>query len=336
MSDEVCYSTVTFKKNQGSEPVVRKEEETVYAEVNKATCISTAPVPAPVVSETPEKTGPHSFPHGMATVCLGLLCVLLMGAIIALCVYYNSHQPQSNTMLMAELQQLRSNQSSLTAVNRDLNARYSNLTIANEMLQSDYKNLTAAKEMLQLDNKNLTAAKEMLQLDNKNLTAAKEMLQAAYDKLSTKLIALNQTLIARGYVPCPGGWRLFQSKCYNFASGDTSQWRAWSNSRTACINAGADLVIIDTPEEQGFINTNVIQYNDIWHGYWIGLRKNQGTWRWLNGTVQPDGPWIFQSSDDCVMTQTQNPVKPSEKWRSATCTMLNLWICEMNALIILI
>ncbi|XP_036394585.1 C-type lectin domain family 4 member M [Megalops cyprinoides] len=303
MSDEVCYSTVTFKENQGSEPGVRKEEETVYAEVNKRTCISTAPVPAPEVSETPEKTGPRSFPHGMATVCLGLLCILLMGGIIALCVYYNSHQPQSNNMLMAELQQLKSNQSALTAANRDLNARYSDLTMANEMLQSDYKNLTAANEMLQSDYKNLTAANEMLQSDYKNLTAAnemlqsdyknltsaKEMLQTAYNRLSTEMITLNQTLIARGYSPCPGGWILFQSKCYNFASGGSAQWKIWSNSRTACTNAGADLVIIDSQEEQGFINTNVINYDDQWHGYWIGLRKNQGTWRWLNGTVQPAG-----------------------------------------------
>lgn len=46
--------------------------------------------------------------------------------------------------------------------------------------------------------------------------------------------------------PCPWDWTLFQEKCYFFSKSQ----RNWNDSSTTCKEKGAQLVIVDSDEEQ--------------------------------------------------------------------------------------
>ncbi|XP_047453844.1 C-type lectin domain family 7 member A-like isoform X2 [Mugil cephalus] len=84
---------------------------------------------------------------------------------------------------------------------------------------------------------------------------------------------------------CLDGWVLFQSKCYLFTKSEYhSGWKDWERSREDCSRRNADLVAIDSEEEQEFINNHTEEYRDKNHGYWIGLTKDTwGSWTWADG-----------------------------------------------------
>ncbi|XP_061083578.1 CD209 antigen-like [Conger conger] len=77
---------------------------------------------------------------------------------------------------------------------------------------------------------------------------------------------------------CPESWKSFPSKCYLF----TQTQKSWSDCRTHCKGQGADLVIINTEDQQNFINQNAVEGE-----YWIGLYDpdpNKSFFRWVDGT----------------------------------------------------
>ncbi|KAG9345289.1 hypothetical protein JZ751_009835 [Albula glossodonta] len=83
-----------------------------------------------------------------------------------------------------------------------------------------------------------------------------------------------------------------------------------------------------------FINSHSLSYYDKWHGYWIGLRTEDGTRRWVNGAPLTEEYWNpnFSQQNMCVLTNSSS--NPLESWKSAFCHMRNRWICESNTLII--
>ncbi|XP_076735428.1 CD209 antigen-like protein D isoform X2 [Maylandia zebra] len=83
---------------------------------------------------------------------------------------------------------------------------------------------------------------------------------------------------------CPEGWMRFGCSCY-FKS---TEKKTWSDSRRACQDKGADLVMINSKEEQEFVS-NFRGY------YWIGLRANQTSgrskWEWVDGSALTQTFW---------------------------------------------
>uniref|UniRef100_W5MKD5 C-type lectin domain-containing protein n=1 Tax=Lepisosteus oculatus TaxID=7918 RepID=W5MKD5_LEPOC len=120
-------------------------------------------------------------PYRLAAVCLGLLCAVLLIAIIALSIYYNG----SSQKLTKELVQLREN--------------YSNLTTAKNKLQVDFRNLFTGYSNLTESNDYLTTVNHRLQVDIRNLTTSysnltvmKDNLQKERDNLEYMIIRLNE------------------------------------------------------------------------------------------------------------------------------------------------
>ncbi|XP_051241646.1 CD209 antigen-like protein C [Dicentrarchus labrax] len=103
--------------------------------------------------------------------------------------------------------------------------------------------------------------------------------------------------------------------------------KTWNASRDDCLKKGADLMIINSEEEQNF--TRQLKDN-----MWIGLTdsETEGTWKWVDGTPLTTSYWMDGEpynydlkEEDCV------EVKQHEKknsWNDKPCDLPNFWICE--------
>ncbi|CAB1326922.1 unnamed protein product, partial [Coregonus sp. 'balchen'] len=124
---------------------------------------------------------------------------------------------------------------------------------------------------------------------------------------------------------CPEGWRRFGCRCYYLST----EKKSWEESRQDCLERGADLVIINSEEEQAFINGfESVSY------VWIGLTDSvtEGTWKWVDGTPlttprywrsgEPGGG-TYQNCGEIYYMSLGRRV-----WRDLGCSFLQEWICE--------
>ncbi|XP_076874521.1 C-type lectin domain family 4 member M-like [Brachyhypopomus gauderio] len=102
----------------------------------------------------------------------------------------------------------------------------------------------------------------------------------------------------------------------------STEKKNWSESRQDCRERGADLVIINSREEQDVI---IIATNNA-HA-WIGLTdsETEGTWKWVDGTALTTGFWNTGEpnsigDEDCAIT--------GYNWADYPCTDQFIWICE--------
>uniref|UniRef100_A0A4W5QA96 C-type lectin domain-containing protein n=1 Tax=Hucho hucho TaxID=62062 RepID=A0A4W5QA96_9TELE len=84
-------------------------------------------------------------PSGIAAVCLGLLCALLLAGIIALAVYYGVIGHHDST----ERDQLQTSYNNLIKERDQLQTSYNNLTEERDQLQTSYNNMTKERDQLQ-------------------------------------------------------------------------------------------------------------------------------------------------------------------------------------------
>ncbi|CAB1423631.1 unnamed protein product [Pleuronectes platessa] len=128
------------------------------------------------------------------------------------------------------------------------------------------------------------------------------------------------------------GWVYFRSSFY-FISSDK---KSWGDSRDDCLQKGADLVIINSKEENEFTR-------QFTRSFWIGLTDNEteGTWKWVDGTLlnattsywHPGEPNSYENNigvvanEDCGETMF-NDFK--DNWNDEQCSELNIWICEKS------
>nr|XP_046172292.1 C-type lectin domain family 9 member A-like [Oncorhynchus gorbuscha] len=313
MAEELHYSSVVFKNPIVSSPKEKKEEETAYAEVKAKGSAVTQQNPATAVDE---KSALHSQPFRGPAVCLGLLCALLVSAIIGLCVYFSTALSEHNTKLVGEL-----------AANQDLMNLNSNLSRANHILQSDYTNVSTT-------NRRLAAEKEHVSRERDRLNWNLQFIFQFDDFPVKKYCSQNVGSGERVCNSCQDSWILFQSSCYLIVQYDPP-WKTWTESQQYCKQENADLPVIGSRAEQEFIHNHTKEYYDKYHGYWIGLtdKAEEGKWLWVNGGHQnlTDGFWNSQTGGDCVLTIPSNA--PLANWNAVRCDMQNSWICESRALI---
>nr|XP_040058212.1 CD209 antigen-like [Gasterosteus aculeatus aculeatus] len=125
---------------------------------------------------------------------------------------------------------------------------------------------------------------ERLQVSGVKLSSV----SAERDQLKDKVTALTQEkdrlqLLCKQKKTCPGGWRMFSCSCYLLSTRADS----WENGRKDCRDQGADLVIIDSLEEQKFLSSIITRLS------WIGLSDKdiEVTWKWIDGTPLTAAYW---------------------------------------------
>ncbi|KAM8841887.1 CD209 antigen-like protein C [Synchiropus picturatus] len=120
------------------------------------------------------------------------------------------------------------------------------------------------------------------------------------------------------------GWLYFRPSFYYVSR----VRKSWFDSRNFCVERGADLVVINSREEQEFMN----KFGKI---TWIGLsqRQDNGQWVWVDGTPltrsfwSPGEPNDVDGKENCTEINDR-PVGKS--WNDADCQIEKSWICEKN------
>ncbi|XP_059180157.1 CD209 antigen-like protein D [Centropristis striata] len=103
--------------------------------------------------------------------------------------------------------------------------------------------------------------------------------------------------------------------------------KSWQDSRSDCQQRDADLLIINSNEEQEFIRR-------FQKPIWIGLtdRDTEGVWKWVDGSPLTTRFWAsgepnsYQGqNEDCALT---NAYDDKNSWNDVVCDNKYLWTCE--------
>nr|XP_004610701.1 unnamed protein product [Sorex araneus] len=136
----------------------------------------------------------------------------------------------------------------------------------------------------------------------------------------------NLTMKGKSWSCCPKNWKPFGSTCYFFSS-DTKNW---TDSEKNCTGMQAHLLVVDSKEEQDFINNNVKLFN----GYYLGLSDlKNGHWEWVNETPYNHSVTFWHPGEPsfdyehCVMLNFR-PIQ-NWGWNDVTCNEPLNSICEM-------
>ncbi|KAF5891835.1 CD209 antigen-like protein C, partial [Clarias magur] len=178
----------------------------------------------------------------MTALGLGVMCILQATLNIVLRLHVDS--PEKNATCYNQ-----------TGERDELLARYNSLITEIEQKEAAVQEWKKEFESLKLKNNNI-------RIEVDNLLREKGELQNKLDDFQTQENA---------------GWTRFGSSSYYIPSRKT-----WTDSRQDCIEKSADLVIINSKEEQDFINKNLGSTPA-----WIGLTdvKTEGRWEWVDGTL---------------------------------------------------
>ncbi|KAK0146886.1 C-type lectin domain family 4 member M [Merluccius polli] len=117
------------------------------------------------------------------------------------------------------------------------------------------------------------------------------------------------------------GWLYYDHRLYYISTAKKN----WTASRDDCLERDADLVVINSREEQEFVSS-LAGYQ--W--FWIGLSDGdpEGTWKWVDGTNMTSSFWgrgqptDAGGGDDCVATSL------GKDWHNGWCADQYRWICE--------
>ncbi|KAK5921588.1 hypothetical protein CgunFtcFv8_018942 [Champsocephalus gunnari] len=314
--EEVNYASVVFKAGNNPPPAAKRGEETVYGEVK-------------VQNETKneDSAGRRRFQH--LACCLGILCVLLLGGIIGVCVYLAPLFNESDSNRFKEVSTLLANNTKLSLENANLTRDIQNLT-------DQLDNLTEAYNLSESNNKNLSAGVQVLTTRNEELETEKKNLTQQIQNLTTKW---NELIISRAQwsidsyclaydddkcKPCQKGWKHTEPSCYAYNDAEYPDKKTWEEAQKDCRGKNSDLAVARDSVEKEAIKTNSLGSN----GFWIGLRVEDGQWKWVDGSDLTESSWIA----DPDPAEGLCAVFGKDKWVSVSCGEKRQWICQKKAL----
>ncbi|XP_058849532.1 asialoglycoprotein receptor 1-like [Acipenser ruthenus] len=261
------------------------------------------------------------------------------------------YELQSNySKLSGSHSNLQSNYSRLNETHYELQSNYSKLSGSHSNLQSNYSRLNETHSELQSNYSRLLQNQSQLVDEKNTLQKENSELKKNNTELSVKSSILDKycplkegSSKERVCKACPEKWVESNGKCYYFST-DTMNW---NSSQASCVSVEADLVIIESEEEQKFLLKKAKT-----DSYWIGLTDavNEGVWLWVDGTPLNDKAkfWATRTHDkgkepddykgddpageDCAQLQPKRNSR--ETWFDSSCKKQYKRICETKALIV--
>ncbi|XP_029022714.1 C-type lectin domain family 4 member E-like isoform X3 [Betta splendens] len=152
--------------------------------------------------------------------------------------------------------------------------------------------------------------------------------------------ALRKNLTAAQCPTCETEWDQHGGSCYYFSSNKLT----WDQSRSDCKGQGADLVQINSKEEQFLENKVGGKMNDDEDRFWIGLTdsEEEGSWLWVDDSPlspslsfwksgEPDN-WTRENpaGEDCARMGLKGTTDLSS-WFDKSCNATQRSICEKAA-----
>ncbi|XP_031416143.1 C-type lectin domain family 4 member M-like [Clupea harengus] len=122
---------------------------------------------------------------------------------------------------------------------------------------------------------------------------------------------------------CPEGWLSFGSSCYHISASH----RNWTDSKEDCHQREAELIVINSQEEQEFVKALSVTA-------WIGLSCSEEgrVWKWVDGRPLTTGFWSTGepnnngNNENCAESWPRSP--SLESWNDASCDSESHWICK--------
>ncbi|XP_054595334.1 asialoglycoprotein receptor 1-like [Nothobranchius furzeri] len=223
----------------------------------------------------------------------------------------------------ADANQLQTKYTDLQREKEELRANFTAFVQNTDRLQRTYSSsVRHEKHQLQQSLDIMNKSKSQTENNYKQLLTNYSSLVTDTEKLQKNLNKMTDKV--RGML-CPKKWTKFKTSCY-FVS---TERRNWTESRHACVDEGADLMIIDSHEEQVFVNR--LLHKD--QNAWIGLTDSveDGVWMWLDGNTvtttfwQAEQPNNYGGNQDCgELVQTQS----GGEWNDDGCFSKQISICE--------
>ncbi|XP_054477677.1 C-type lectin domain family 4 member G-like isoform X2 [Anoplopoma fimbria] len=287
MAEEVSYASVVFKSQKQAPREGKQEEETVYDEVKGK--IKT--------TEQTADTNVATLSHESDITGL-------------------NHLKENITTLLADIHNLKN-------LNNNLTVQLGNLTQNYTILESKITNLTTQNQEL----KNRT---QELEMKRNNLTEQIQNMEMNWNKLNISRAqwSINAYCPKNNNVrrckPCQKGWEFTEPSCYGINNANGDEQKTWEEAREDCRGKISDLAVVHTEQEKGVING----YSwGRWNAYWIGLRVEDGKWKWIDGTELNQSSWIEAPTEGHCAFSVH-----SQGWKSAMCNEKKQWICEKEAL----
>ncbi|KAM3624081.1 uncharacterized protein V6R79_018699 [Siganus canaliculatus] len=174
------------------------------------------------------------------------------------------------------------------------------------------------KEMLQLKTSynSVTEENQQLQTSYSNISKDRDEWQKKFEAMTKERDDL-QTKLQE--------WMCIRDSFYHVSS----TAKTWQQSREECQRHGADLIVINSKEEQIFANRFKKQV-------WIGLTdsETEGTWKWVDGTALKTSYWGSNEPnggkrENCGEIKTFDS---ENSWNDLNCSIPRSWICEKKVL----
>ncbi|KAB0358742.1 hypothetical protein FD754_002898 [Muntiacus muntjak] len=267
----------------------------------------------------------------LSSPCLLLLSLGLSLLLASVCV-----MGYQNFKFQSDLQTLRtgfSNFTSNTAAEvQALNSQGGNLqemiTSLKAEVESHKQELQAARSLndkvLSLENR-LEKQLEELKAGDSEMLLRVQQLAKDLNSLTCKMDALKSNY-SQNTACCPANWLKHEGRCYWFSS----LVKPWPEAEKDCQLKNAHLVVINSREEQDFIQANLRPYFT-----WMGLSDPDGVWKWVDGSDyetniknwKPGQPDDFHGhelggGEDCAHFY------PDGEWNDDACQRIYHWICE--------
>ncbi|KAK2909745.1 hypothetical protein Q8A73_007460, partial [Channa argus] len=158
------------------------------------------------------------------------------------------------------------------------------------------KQMCDVSELKQLIDKQLSLENEKLNRNYSNLQVQYENLKQQIKDMETKWKDDNVTRAQWSidqYCPkdnngrtckaCQQGWNNNQFSCYAFNNAVRSYQKTWEEAREDCRGKNSDLAVIVNEAQKKF-TTEISFISSGISGYWIGLKVEDGRWKWVDGT----------------------------------------------------
>ncbi|KAM8735303.1 uncharacterized protein AB9X84_023786 isoform 1-T1 [Acanthopagrus schlegelii] len=329
--EEVNYASVVFKANKNPTAEAKNTEETVYDQVK----VKNEPTKQTEDTKAHEKANNRDGHFRQLACCVGILCVVLLLAIIGVCVYITTlnHTSEQN-QLRDNLTILQAVNFNLTNINDKLNSAVNNLTVQLDNLNKSYAALESNNTDVIAENQKLETQNQQLETQKKNLTDMLEDMETQWNELNVSRAqwSIDQYCpiegAARQCKSCQAGWLQYESSCYAINDAIGTKQKTWAGAQADCKEKISDLAVINNAKEKQYISRNSWYSRHI-SGYWIGLRVVDGKWTWVDGSNLTDISWIQPATPTeghCAISVQNQGLK------SVNCSEMNAWICEKKAL----